>query len=191
MTLYSVLAAKCYWHFSVNKFKTLDKRNKINIILCRLLFVSLSFIRNANKLWIYHGSGWVQNKTSNSPAYITDQISFITWREMTDKKSEVTQTRRVRWHRQEEWGDTDKKSEVTQTRRVRWHRQEEWGDRREEWGDTDKKSEVTQTRRVRWHRQEEWGDTDKTMWKSFKTKCKSARFNVDMSLTYILNKINN
>ncbi len=85
--------------------------------------------------------------------YITDQISFITWREMTDKKSEVTQTRRVRWHRQEEWGDTDKKSEVTQTRRVRWHWQEEWGD-------TDKKSEVTQTRRVRWHRQEEWGDTD-------------------------------
>ncbi len=69
----------------------------------------------------------------------------------TDKKSEVTQTRRVRWHRQEEWGDTDKKSEVTQTRRVRWHRQDEWGD-------TDKKSEVTQTRRVRWHRQEEWGD---------------------------------
>ncbi len=50
---------------------------------------------------------------------------------MTDKKSEVTQTRRVRWHRQEEWGDTDKKSEVTQTRREM----------------TDKKSEVTQTTR--------------------------------------------
>ncbi len=38
MTLYSVLAAKCYWHFSVNKFKTLDKTNKINTILCRINF---------------------------------------------------------------------------------------------------------------------------------------------------------
>ncbi len=36
VTLYSVLAAKLYWHFSVNKFKTLDKTNKINTILCRL-----------------------------------------------------------------------------------------------------------------------------------------------------------
>ncbi len=201
MTLYSVLAAKCYWDFSVNKFKTLGKTNKINSILCRLHFyllayLSLSFVRNVNKQWIYRGSGWVRNKTSNSPAqnlYITDQISFITWREMTDKKSEcetdkkseVTQTRRVRWHRQEEWGDTDKTSEVHRQEEWRWHRQEEWGDtdkksevtqtrrvevtqtrrvrwhRQEEWGDTDKKSEVRQTRRVRWHRQEEWGRVSK------------------------------
>ncbi len=41
-TLYSVLAAKCYWHFCVNKFKTLYKTNKINTILCRLNFNLLS-----------------------------------------------------------------------------------------------------------------------------------------------------
>ncbi len=35
---------------------------------------------------------------------------------MTDKKSEIDKMRDMRWHRQEEWGDTDKKSEVTQTR---------------------------------------------------------------------------
>ncbi len=67
----------------------------------------------------------------------------------TDKKSEVTQTRRVRWHWQEEWGDTDKKSEVTQTRRVRWQTRRVRSHWQEEWGDTDKKSEVTQTRRWR------------------------------------------
>ncbi len=89
----------------------------------------------------------------------------------TDKKSEVTQTRRVRWHRQEEWGDTDKKSEETQTRRERWHRQEEWGD-------TDKKSEVTQTRRVRRHRHEEWGDTDK---KSEETQTRRVRWIISMN----------
>ncbi len=44
VTLYSVLAAKCYRHFSVNKFKTLDKTNKINIILCRLNFYLLAYL---------------------------------------------------------------------------------------------------------------------------------------------------
>ncbi len=70
------------------------------------------------------------------------------WVELTDTKSEVRQTRRVRWDRQDEWGETDKTSEVRQTRRVRW-------DRQEEWGETDKKSEVRQTRRVRWDRQDD------------------------------------
>ncbi len=28
---------------------------------------------------------------------------------MTDKKSEIDKMRDMRWHRQEEWGDTDKK----------------------------------------------------------------------------------
>ncbi len=31
-------------HFSVNKFKTLDNTNKINIILCRLDFYLLAYI---------------------------------------------------------------------------------------------------------------------------------------------------
>ncbi len=41
MTLYSVLAAE---HLSVNKFKTLDKTNKINTILCRLNFYLLVYL---------------------------------------------------------------------------------------------------------------------------------------------------
>ncbi len=44
VTLYSVLAAKCYLHFSVNTFKTLDKTNKINTILCRLNFYLLAYL---------------------------------------------------------------------------------------------------------------------------------------------------
>ncbi len=143
--------------------------------------------QRVNKQRIYRGWGIKpcgSRTKKNSPAQTsTSQIIFNLSRE------ESWLRRRVRRHRQEEWGDTDKKSEVTdkksevtdkksevtdkksevtdkksevtQTRRVRWHRQDEWGD-------TDKKSEVTQTRRVRWqtrrvrwHRQEEWGDTDK------------------------------
>ncbi len=92
------------------------------------------------------------------------RVSRADWHEEwgeTDKKSEVRQTRRVRWDRQDEWGETDKTSEVRQTRRVRWDRQEEWGETDKKWGETDKKSEVRQTRRVRWDRQDEWGETDK------------------------------
>ncbi len=51
MTLYSVLAAKCYWHFSVNKFKTLDKTNKINTILCRLNFYLLAYLCLSSEMW--------------------------------------------------------------------------------------------------------------------------------------------
>ncbi len=52
-------------------------------------------------------------------AHHRSDLFYHTWREwveLTDKKSEVRQTRRVRWERQEEWGETDKKSEVRQTR---------------------------------------------------------------------------
>ncbi len=46
MTLYSVLAAKCYWHFSVNKYKT----NKINTFFMQtiLLFISLTICSSRN-----------------------------------------------------------------------------------------------------------------------------------------------
>ncbi len=44
MKLYSVLAAKGYRHLLVNKFKILDKTNKINTILCRLNFYLLAYL---------------------------------------------------------------------------------------------------------------------------------------------------
>ncbi len=63
MKLYSVLAAKCYLHLSVNKFKTIDKTKIPEIVPRRPLHHRSDFI--------YHVK-----------------------REMTDKKSEVTQTTR-------------------------------------------------------------------------------------------------
>ncbi len=94
VTLYSVLAANCYWHFSVNKFKTLDKTNKINNILCRLKVYLLTSVFHQKCEQTVNMSGTKKNRTRT--IYITDQISLITWREMTDKKCEVKQTRRWR-----------------------------------------------------------------------------------------------
>ncbi len=73
MTLYSVLAAKCYWHFSI---KTLDKTNKK--MQTKLLFVSLSlsFSRNVNSEYIAGagGCGIKPKKKLRTDLYITDQI---------------------------------------------------------------------------------------------------------------------
>ncbi len=168
LKLYSVLAAKCYWHLSVNTFKTLDKTNKINTLLCRLNFYLLAYLaffqQKCEQTEYIAGAGVCGIKPKTVPRrplhHRSDFIYHVKkddWQEEwgeTDKKSEARQTRRVRRDRQEEWGETDKKSEARQTRRVR-------RDRQEEWGETDKKSEARQTRRVRRDRQEEWGDTDK------------------------------
>ncbi len=136
MTLYSVLAAE---HLSVNKFKTLDKTNKINTILCRLNFYLLAYLsffqQKCEQTEYIAGAGGCGIKPKVVPC-----------KPLHHRSDFIYHVKRDDW--QEEWGDTDKKSEVTQTRRVRWHRQEEWGD-------TDKTSEVTQTRRVRWHRQDD------------------------------------
>ncbi len=78
MTLYSVLAAKCYWHFSVNKFKTLDKTNKINTILCRLNFYLLAYLCLSSEMWTNSEYiAWAGLKKKNSPVQTsTSQIRF-------------------------------------------------------------------------------------------------------------------
>ncbi len=116
MKLYSVLAANCYWHFSVNKFKTLDKTNKIYTIFVqtKLLFVGLSLCLSAetwtNSEYITGaGACGIKARRSgtkeNCPAQTsTSQIRFHLSRE------ERWLTRRLRWDRQDDGGRVSKRS---------------------------------------------------------------------------------
>ncbi len=112
LKLYSVLAAKCYWHLSVNTFKTLDKTNKINTLLCRLNFYLLAYL------------SFFQQKC--------EQTEYIAGAGVCGIKPQIV-SRRPLHHRSD----------------FIYHV------KRDDW-------------------QEEWGDTDKTMWKSFETKCIKA-----------------
>ncbi len=106
VTLYSVWVKKCHWHFSVNKFKTLDKTNKINTIFCRLNLYLLAYLS------VFHQKceqtvNILQelNKSSNSPAQTsTSQIRFNL------SRGERWLTRRVRWHRQDDGGRVSKRN---------------------------------------------------------------------------------
>ncbi len=106
VTLYSVWVKTCHWHFSVNKFKTLDKTNKINTIFCRLNLYLLAYLS------VFHQKceqtvNILQelNKSSNSPAQTsTSQIRFNL------SRGERWLTRRVRWDRQDDGGRVSKRN---------------------------------------------------------------------------------
>ncbi len=106
MTLYSVLAAKCHWHFTVNKLKTLDKTNKINKIFCRLNLYLLAYLSVFHQKFEQTVNILQEpNKSSNSPAQTsTSQIRFNVSRE------ERWLTRRVRWDRQDDGGTVSKRN---------------------------------------------------------------------------------
>ncbi len=115
VTLYSVWAATCYWQFSINKFKTLDKTNKINkIVQTKLFFVSLSVCLSA-EMWTNSeyiagagGSGIKPCRTwtkKNSLAQTsTSQIRF----NLSCESSWLT--RRVRWDRRDDGGRVSKRN---------------------------------------------------------------------------------
>ncbi len=96
VTLYSVLAAKCYWHFSFNKFKSLDKTNKINknVVQTKLLFVGLSSEMWTNGDYIAGAVGCgIQPQT-------------VPRRPLHHRSDLIYHVKRDDW--QEEWGETDK-----------------------------------------------------------------------------------
>ncbi len=116
VTLYSVLAANCYWHFSVNKFKIFDKTNKIYTIFVqtKLLFVGLSFCLSAetwtNSEYITGaGECGIKACRSETKEHCPAQTSTSQIR-LNLSREERWLTRRLRWDRQDDGGRVSKRN---------------------------------------------------------------------------------